>query len=177
MLTDVVLMDKNKEVESLGKKLGFARLLFNEDIKKLRIAKGGEYNENRKALENKNTDILLNPESTKKSSDINHILCKLAKKNNIILLFSLGILNGNILRKLMSDIKLFRKYNVKCAVSTFARDKYELKNAQDIISLCKILGMTPKEAKNSLIHIYNKYREKTDKSIITKGIKIKPKSL
>lgn len=170
-------MDKNKEAEALGKRLGFEKILFNEDIKSLNIVKGGDYNKNRKSLETRNTDILLNPESTKKSSDINHILCKLAKKNDIIIAFSLNKLNDNILQKLLKDIKLFRKYKVKCAIATFAKDKYDLKNAQDIISLCKILGMTPKEAQDSLIHIYNKYKEKTDKTIQRKGIRIKPKSL
>ena len=74
--------------------------------------------------------------------------------------------------------KLLRKYKVKCAIASFAREKYDLRNSSDIISLGKVMGMTPKEAKDSLNYIYKLYKEKTDKTIISKGIRlIKPKSL
>ena len=176
MFADIVLFTKNREVEDLEKQLGFTTVLFREDLKPFNISEGGDYDKNRKILENKRTDILLNPESLKNSSDINHILCKLAHDNNIIIAFSLAKLkNENIFNKIISDIKLFRKYKVKCAIASFAREKYDLRNSSDIISLGKVMGMTPKEAKDSLIHIYNLYKEKTDKTRISKGIRlIKP---
>jgi len=179
MFTDIVLFNKNKEVEDLENQLGFTTVLFREDIKIFNISEGGDYEKNRKILENKRTDILLNPESAKHNSDINHVLCKLAHDNNIIIAFSLTKLkNENIFNKIISDIKLFRKYKVKCAIASFAREKYDLRNSSDIISLGKVMGMTPKEAKDSLNYIYKLYKEKTDKTIISKGIRlIKPKSL
>lgn len=179
MFTDIVLFNKNKEVEDLEKQLGFTKILFKEDIKIFNISEGGDYEKNRKILENKRTDILLNPESSRNTSDINHILCKLAHDNEIIVAFSLTKLkNENIFKKIVADIKLFRKYKVKCAIASFAKEKYDLRNSSDIISLSRIMGMTPKEAKDSLIHISNLYKEKTDKTRISKGIRlIKPKSL
>ena len=179
MFADIVLFNKNKEVEDLGKQLGFTTIFFREDIKTFNISEGGDYEENRKILENKRTDILLNPESTKNNSDINHILCRLAHNNDIIIAFSLTKLkNESIFNKIISDIKLFRKYKVKCAIASFAKEKYDIRNSSDIISLCRVMGMTPKEAKEALIHIYNLYEEKTDKTRISRGIRlIKPKSL
>ena len=90
-----------------------------------------------------------------RGSGLDHILAKLAHDNNVIIGFSLSpILNtGNkhiILGRMMQNIKLCRKYKVKTAIASFAKNPYEVRSPYDIISLFMVLGMQQKEVKDAL---------------------------
>jgi len=117
---------------------------------------------NREIIEASKADLIFSFEENHKrdfmhqrASGLNHILCKLAEQNNIIIGFSLSsILDSKnkhvVLGRITQNIKLCRKYKVKTVIASFASNPYEMKSPHDIISLFEILGMHPKEAKDSL---------------------------
>jgi RNase P/RNase MRP subunit p30 len=158
MYVDVVLMKKSKDVEVLANKLGFEKLLFEEDFKKLKIVKGKNENSNRAALEEKRNVMLLDPQVVPikdhlhyRKSGLNQVMCGLANKNDIIIGFSLENLRDPVMKgRVMQNIKLCRKYKAKMAILSLAKDKYSLRGVRDLISFAKTLGMTEPEAKLAL---------------------------
>lgn len=90
-----------------------------------------------------------------RASGLNHILCRLANKNKVIVGFSLSSLLDSrsvsiILGRIMQNIKLCRKFKVKTMICSFAQNPYQMRSPHDIMSLFTILGMHEKEAKDSL---------------------------
>jgi len=97
-----------------------------------------------------------------RNSGLNHVLCKLANKNNVIIGFSFssilnieGIIRSQILGRMIQNIRLCRKYKVKTIIASFAEKPYELRSCSDLKSVFISLGMHPKEANDSLENIYN----------------------
>jgi len=147
------------------------------------VVEGFGLEDNRKILSNKNVDILVVNEDTPfrdtfhyRAISINHVLCKLAKKNDIAIAFSFSsILNAKdrikVIGRIMQDIKLCMKYDVDIIFASFARNKFEMRSPHDILSFAKTLGMTPGVAKKSLEHI-EKIIEKKKKKFPTKGVEI-----
>lgn len=83
-----------------------------------------------------------------RASGLNHILCELAKKNNVVIGFSYSLLlNKNsefaslIIGRMMQNIALCRKYKVKTFIGSFSGKPYGLRAQHDISSLFKIFGM------------------------------------
>lgn len=155
---DVVLMERNKEAEDLARKLGFTRFIFRDEIKNFKILKTENYDAKRKAIERKKIDILLNPHlvSIKDSfhyrrSGLDQILCGLMHRNNIVMAFTLDSMNNYIeIGRLMQNIMLCRKYQVKVLFFTFAENIYGLRAKSDIVSLLYVLGMSTKQAEEAL---------------------------
>ena len=50
----------------------------------------------------------------------------------------------------MQDIRLCKKYHVNVAIFTLAKNKYSMRAMEDMKSLCRVLGMDGKEAKNAI---------------------------
>ena len=80
-----------------------------------------------------------------RASGLNHILCKSAKDNGVMIGFSLSsILNvedkHKILGRMMQNIELCRKYKVKMIIASFARDPFGMRSPHDLIGLFKVLG-------------------------------------
>ena len=140
-------------------KFGFSRFYHFNDFK---IVIGGDDNKNRKAVENKNVDILLSPEKIRKddfmhsrNSGLNQVLCKSAKKNNVAIGFNFrDVLKSKerwlLLGKMMQNVALCRKYKVEMVVISGAENESELKSAMDLFSFAQAIGMTPGEAKRVL---------------------------
>ena len=138
------------------------KLCFSSELKdKVLIAIKSSEN-NREIIEGSKANIIFSLEENNKrdfmhqrASGLNHILCRLAEQNNVIIGFSLSsILDSKnkhiILGRIMQNIKLCRKYKTKTVIASFASNPYEIKSPHDIISLFLALGMHPKEAKDSL---------------------------
>ena len=138
---------------------GFSKIYNFNDFK---IIEGGDDDKNRKALENRNTDILLSPEKTRnkdfmhsRDSGLNQVLCKIAKKNEIAIGFNFNevLISKNrhlILGKMMQNVKLCRKYKVNMIIISGANDEMEMKMPKDLISFGKTIGKTAEEAKKAL---------------------------
>ncbi|MAG19933.1 hypothetical protein CL618_00685 [archaeon] len=150
-MIDIVRFDD----KGYGKKLGFKKVYFKD----LKIEDG-----ERKNFENKNVDVITGLEKEKRadhmkyrSSGLNHILCKIAKENKISIGFSFndvlkskGMLRGQILGRMMQNVRICRKYKVKMIVFSFAENKKEMRDVKDLISFGRVIGMTPGEAKRAL---------------------------
>jgi len=128
------------------------------------IILGSDDNINRMALEDKRVSMLLSPEEMRKkdfmkwkNSGLNHVLCRFAAENNI----KIGISYSAIKRlepkeralrisRIMQNIKLCRKYNTKLVLASFAESENDLLSPYELRSLGIVLGMTPKQANESL---------------------------
>lgn len=83
-------------------------------------------------------------------SGLDQILCKIAAERGKTIAFSFAdILKAQnqpqLLRRMMFNISLAQKYKVKMLFSTFARDKWELRAAHDLLALWRVLGGKGKE--------------------------------
>jgi len=174
-MIDAVLMDRNKELEDFGKRLGFSKILFNEDIKSLNIVKAKSDEFNRKALSTRKTDILLNPhlnrqDKLERNSGLNNVLCKLANKNEVFIGFSLHyIKDEGDLGRIMQAIVLCRKYKVGIVFFTLAKNKYEMRGCQDLLAYLRVIGFGPGETNNALNNIEKVFEKKT---YMKKGLRI-----
>ncbi len=142
------------EMFNLGSEIKY----FND----LEIVEGGTDEKNRKAVENKSTDILLSPERNaqndkmaSRNSGLNQVLCKLAHDNKIAIGFSFTeLLNSKekskVIGRWAQNIRLCRKYKVKIVLASFANNKWEMRSPKDLFSLALTLGMTGKEATEAL---------------------------
>lgn len=128
------------------------------NVKEFNIKEGSD----RKFFEDKNVDIVLSPEKgiekdslNSRNSGLNQVLCKFANKNSIAIGFSFNeILHSknipNTLGRMMQNVRLCRKYNVKIVFASFAKNKYEMRGAHDLLSFARIIGMLPGEANAAL---------------------------
>ena len=178
---DIIL---SKDLKEKSEKLGFKPIVLDKNLiiktdsrnelmskisslsaKKLPIIVLGSTDEiNRMALEDKRTDMLLDPEETRKkdfmkwrNSGLNHVLCKLAEKNNIKIGISFSRLNrmgseekSLKIGKIMQNIRLCRKYKAKIVLASFAESEKDLLSGYELKSIGLILGMTPQQVNESL---------------------------
>ena len=141
------------------KDLGFHKVLH---AKSFHIVEGISEEKNRKAVENKQVDILLAPERVGKKdrlnqrdSGLNHVLCALAKQNDVAIGFSFSdMLNSKYraltLGRMMQNVRLCRKYKVRMVLASFAQHPSEMRPPQDLLAVGQTLGMTPKEVSMAL---------------------------
>lgn len=114
----------------------------------------------RRAVEKERPDLIFGFENSKKhdflhqrNSGLNHILCRLAKENSVMIGFSFSHLMGmdpRLLGRVMQNIRLCRKHGTKMLIASFAREPYMMRSATDLASVFVSLGMRPEEAKAAL---------------------------
>ncbi len=139
--------------------LGFHKVL---NVKIFNIVEGISEEKNRKAIENKQVDILVAPERAGKKdslnqrgSGLNHVLCKLAHENDVAIGFSFSdVLSAKqrsvVLGRMMQNVRLCKKYKVRMVLASFAQSPWEMRHAYDLLAFGMVLGMTPKEARQAL---------------------------
>ena len=152
-MIDIVAFDIKEVI------LGFSRVYTFKDFM---IVVGGDDKKNRAAVENKDVDILLSPEKTRKKdfmsyrdSGLNQVLCTLASKNHIAFGFSFHDVlvsddRKSLLGKMMQNVRLCRKYTVSMVLLSGATQELEMRAPKDLVSFGISLGMTPEEAKCAL---------------------------
>ena len=91
-----------------------------------------------------------------RNSGLNQVLCKLANKNKIVIGISFSLIMESenpekIMGRISQNIRFCRKYKVKTVLASFTDDPYMLRAEHDMQSLGIVLGMHPKEAKDSLL--------------------------
>ncbi|MDP2909068.1 MAG: RNase P subunit p30 family protein [Nanoarchaeota archaeon] len=141
---------------------------------------------NRTVAETKKVDILLSPEKGVKKDSLHHrnsgldtVICGLAKKNSIAIGFNFndiltneGTKRAEIIGRMMQNVWLCRKYKLRMVLGSFAKDKWQMRARNDLISFGIILGMHPAEAKKSLEAISEILKEKKEKKfVICEGVK------
>lgn len=92
-----------------------------------------------------------------RASGLNHTICELIKKNNVIVglpysaLFNKsGQATALLLGRMMQNINLCEKYKVRTLIGSFSETPYDLRAPHDIISLFTQLGMNAKNIKESI---------------------------
>ena len=83
-----------------------------------------------------------------RASGLNHVICQLAKKNNVAIGFSYSsLLNKSskvvslLLGRMIQNIQLCKKYKCNIVLASFADEPYQLRYHHDIKSLFYILGL------------------------------------
>ena len=135
-------------------------ILIARNFNKFLLAVQGSNDEvNRAAVENKKVSILLNPEIERrhdfgdwKNSGLNDVLCKLAFQNNVAIGIDLSAIPEDKLEKslrigkIMQNIRLCRKFKTKMLIFSSKKQM----NSSDLMSIAFSLGMSTKQAKESL---------------------------
>lgn len=80
-----------------------------------------------------------------RASGLNHILCRIARKNQITIGFSLREILGSdnpglIMGRMMQNIALCAKFKVNTAIASFAENPMEMRSPHDLTSFFKLLG-------------------------------------
>ena len=137
----------------------------------------------RKVFEDKKIDLVFNLELNNKkdhthfvNSGLDQVLCKLAKKHGKIVCFSFGSLlnvsnfkRSRLLGRIIQNIRFCKKYKVKIAIASFAKNAKEMRYYHDLIALLIVLKAQTSDAKNALKNVYEKIKEnkfkKSDKYI------------
>ena len=139
--------------------LGFSKVYTLKDLK---IAEGDGEDKAIKAVSNSSIDIIINVENWNKkdkmnarTSGLNQVICKEANENKIAIGFDFNnVLNSEdkqkVIGRMMQNVRLCRKYNVRMILFSGAKNKFEMRSAKDLIAFGKVIGMTGIEAKKSL---------------------------
>ncbi|MBS3159071.1 hypothetical protein J4206_07340 [Candidatus Woesearchaeota archaeon] len=92
-----------------------------------------------------------------RNSGLNQILCKMLDECGIKLILSFkDIITldnkkfAQFIGRVKQNIKLARKYKLEVKLGSFAQNIYGMRSKHDLIALLIVLGMHPKEAKNSM---------------------------
>jgi ribonuclease P/MRP protein subunit RPP1 len=186
-----------KKVSKISKKLKFRIFLGFEakttsQLKKLAdmrkeydvlLVRGSDLKLNRKAVETKEVDILVHPELKRKDSGLNHIMIKLAKKNNVaieinfreILQSSKGT-RSFIMHNITENIKLCKKYKTPLIICSGAVSHWQLKDPKILISMGHLLGLELNEAKKAVSevpeNIIKMIKERQNKNWVRPGVKV-----
>lgn len=98
-----------------------------------------------------------------RGSGFNHVMARFAAEKGVHLGFSFrSILNSSsvqraqIIGRLKQNIRLARKYRVKTIIASFAESPFEMRSPHDLANFFAVLGMHPKEAKDSLCREFKK---------------------
>lgn len=82
-----------------------------------------------------------------RASGLNHILCDLARKNNVSIGFSYGsLLSKNkisaaiLMGRMMQNLRLCQKFKAKTAIGLFSSNPYSMRAFHDVQSLFRTLG-------------------------------------
>ena len=153
----------NEELENKAKELGFSKLLVlgvnaniieEKDFSKIPklknkyvnfIAKG-----TRKAFENKNIQFILpimnhpKDHTHYRNSGMDQILAKISKQKNKTIIFDFSELQNSknrqqLLGRWMQNIRLCKKYKVDWEIVSFAKNSADLKSANDLKAIKRLL--------------------------------------
>lgn len=145
--------------------LGFEARNINElkKLVKLRreydmlLVRGHDLKLNRAAVRTPEVDILTHPEFNRKDSGLNHVLAREAAKNNVAIeinfrniLINTKATRSLVLKNMMQNVKLCKKYNAPIIICSGAISHWQLRDPKQLISMGVLLGLELKEAKNSL---------------------------
>lgn len=138
---------------------------------------------NRKAVETPEVDILTHPEFERKDSGLNHIMAKLAAKNNVAIeinfreiLLSSKNTRARIIHKIRNNIELCKKYDVPVIICSGAVSHWQLRDPKTLASTGCLLGLELHEAKRALSEvpegIIKNIRERQNEKWIKPGVRV-----
>ena len=146
--------------------------------KEIVIVQGGDDILNRAVVSSRSVDILLDPHlgsrkdfMHQRNSGLNHVLCALAKENNVAIGFSFSsILHAEkravLLGRIMQNILLCRKYKIPMVIGSFAKEEWDVRNEKDLQAFFQVLGMTGKEVQMDFVEKRLDYKRR----FVQKGV-------
>jgi len=186
-----------REIERISKEVGIEIYLGFEarNVKELKLlaklrrefdvllARGGSLKLNRAACETPEVDILTHPELDRKDSGFNHVLAKLAHKNNVAIeinfrevLMSSKESRSRILKNMRLNVRLAKKYGVPIICCSGAISHLEMRDPKILASFLTLLGLELKEAKECLskipANILNLSKERRSEKWIMPGVRV-----
>jgi ribonuclease P/MRP protein subunit RPP1 len=208
MFADIVFpKDNEEEFLRIAERLGYSAIVFAyegkvPDLSKLKASitvyaygKFGDLKlakstgDDRAVMEKKDVDLIYGLEEAQKkdfmhhrASGLNQVLCAIAKKQGIIIGFSLsslihssGMVRAQIMGRMMQNIRFCRKYKLLAAFCSFASSPYQMRAPLDMVALAESIGMSPGEARNALKSVAEKIRKNVNArktGIRSEGIEI-----
>ncbi len=145
------------------------------------LVHGGDVKINRAAVEDPRVDILAHPIG--RNNEFNHILAKLAAKNDVAIEFNMDVLihlRGNPRIYALSDfqhnLKLARKYDVPIILASNAMSCYDLRAPKEMVALASLFGMSEEEAILALsttpMKIIETNRKRKSPEYVIEGVEI-----
>ncbi|MBI4176568.1 MAG: hypothetical protein HY518_05160, partial [Candidatus Aenigmarchaeota archaeon] len=143
----MIKTDKTGEMQKMVKQ--------NRMKSELIVVEGVSEEINRAALETEEVDILIM--DPKAETGFNHIMARLAQKNNVAVCFSFqDLLHSN--KKMRADVfhryleiaKLCRKFRSPFVVSSCAQSEWDLRSPSDLLSFGRLLGFSDPQIKNAM---------------------------
>jgi len=147
------------------------------------LVRGGDIRLNRIACETAEVDILTHPEFSRMDSGFNHVLARLAARNNVAIeinyrqvLLNSKQTRSRIMENIRNNIKLAKKFKAPIIICSGATSHFELRDPKVLISIGYQLGLDLKEAKEGLSKIPQKIisqtKERRNERWIMPGVKI-----
>ncbi len=142
--------------------MGFDEVLFWKDVG---AAEALNYGNLKKIFFNKRAAVVFNSEYLFEEDDLHfrrggldeQLLSKATeKKIGIGFSFSDFInirdsrIRAKVLGRMEQNVRFCRKYKLKMAVASLARNRWEMRHANDLLAFAMAIGMTGKEAKGAL---------------------------
>lgn len=179
-----IVQEYQKDMPALPKIEGL-EISAGVELKGKEISKAGNLRKNfllivanafdpREALETPEIDILICPE------EMNHVLARLAKKNNIAIGFEFSRLlhaskktRADILHSFKQVAGMVRKYKAPFVLVSGALSKWDLRSPSDLTAFGKILGFEDQEIKKSLSgEIIRENRKRLGKTWVMPGVEV-----
>lgn len=127
------------------------------------LARGGDLSLNRAAVEAKEVDILTHPEHGRYDCGMNHVMAKLAKRNNVAIeinfreiLTSTKKTRSHILANMRDNVSLAKKYKMSIVLCSGAISHWELRDPLIMASMAEQLGLPLKQAKENVSKVPEK---------------------
>lgn len=152
---------------------------LRDEIKKYRgsteilIARGGDEEFNRTAVETAGLDILLQP------AKFNHVLAKAAYDNSIAIGFNAGSiirLQGEArireLRMMRTNLKYTRKYELAMLLTSTPSSRYDIRSPREMAALASLFGMAEEEAVGAMSAVPLDILRRKNPDYIQEGIEI-----
>ncbi len=157
-MKDIVVV---QDAKKWSKKLGFTDVVC---VDKAMIDCAGKLDKIRHFLEKPGPRLVYNVEVHAKrdfmhhrNSGLNHVLCKIARDKGKAVGFSFnsvlhasGPTRSFIMGRMQQNVQLCRKYKVNMVLASFAKSKWDVRSAHDMICFGQAIGMTAAEAKKAL---------------------------
>lgn len=167
-------------VEVVAKNANELRRQVDRFRSKVRVlaAHGGDTGINRAACEDERVDILLHPPDGK-TSGINHIIAKLAADKHVAIGFELlpviwskGGSRVRLLSYYKTNLALAKKYGAPYVVVSGAMSFYDLRDARAAVSLCRLFGMSEKDAIKGLSQYPAEILKRRSPGYIMEGVEL-----
>ncbi len=144
------------------------------------IGRGGTAEVNRKIVEMPEFDILVNHVIDKEKCGINHVLARLARKNNVAICFdfhsvltSYGKTRAKLFSALVETAKIVKKYNSPFVISSGAISEWDLRSPHDLGVFGKVLGLPEDKIKHWLSEkLIEENRKRLTEKWIMPGVEI-----